>query len=222
MVAKNILHEAYELLFPESEQRLVFDVVYTGRVRDFGAFINMRGDVITLKISKKFRGVAKEIQIGIAQELLCRLFKKKKKTLFMDLYNNFVRNLHKVVPKDKNDPVLEASFNRVNERYFVGLVERPNLVWGQNSVRTFGSYNFKSDTITMSRIFEKSDTKYLDYVMFHEMLHKQRKFETRGLRTRYHDSKFKRAEKIFKDSEQIEKDLRRFAVKMRVKSFFGF
>lgn len=222
MTAKNILHEAYDLLFPGEEKGYTFEVIYTGRVRAYGAFISLRGDSITLKISKKFRGVAKEIQIGIAQELLCKLFKRKKRTMFVDIYNNFVKNLHLAVPKDKTDPVLEASFNRVNEKYFVGFVERPNLVWGQHAIRTFGSYNFKSDTITMSRIFEDADPRYLDYIMFHEMLHKQRKFDNRGLRTRYHDSKFKRAEKIFKDSEQIEKELGRFAMKKRVKSFFGF
>jgi hypothetical protein len=57
--------------------------------------------------------------------------------------------------------------------------------------------------------------------MFHEMLHKQRKFEVRGTKTRYHDRKFRNAEKIYENSKSIEKELNRFVSGVRIRSFFG-
>ncbi|MBU0461436.1 MAG: SprT-like domain-containing protein [Nanoarchaeota archaeon] len=218
---KNLLEEAYHLLFPHAKENKIFRVVYSGRLKDFGGNIRMSGDMLELKLSRRFHGISREIQIGLAQELLCRLFKRGKKTMYIDLYNSFVKNLHIAIPKNRTHPRLEESFDRVNLTYFLGLVERPNLVWGAVSKSTLGTYDFKTDTIKISKIFLNSEERLLDYVMFHEMLHKQRKFEVRGLTTRYHDSKFKRAEKVFKDSEQLEKELNRFASRARVKSFFG-
>ncbi|MFQ5475378.1 MAG: SprT-like domain-containing protein, partial [Candidatus Nanoarchaeia archaeon] len=179
------------------------------------------GDVLELKLSRRFNGVSKEIQIGCAQELLCKLFKRSKNSMYIDVYNNFVKSLHLAIPKNRTHPVLEDSFNRVNSHYFLGLVERPNLEWGQASKRTLGTYDFKTDTIKVSKIFHNEDTKYLDFVMFHEMLHKQRKFEVKGNTTRYHDGKFKRAERVFKDHEAMEKELNKFVAKTKAKSFFG-
>lgn len=218
---KNILQEAHELLFPHARAERIFKVTYSGRFKDFGGYLHMNGKVLELKLSRRFHGTSREIQIGMAQELLCKLFKRKKNTMFIDIYNNFVKNLHIAIPKTRNHPTLNDSFERINSRYFLGLVERPNLVWGKASKRTLGSYDYKTDTITISRIFQKAEDRLLDYVMFHETLHKQRKFEVRAQKTIYHDGKFKRAEKIFENSEQTEKDVNKFVSKVRLKSFFG-
>lgn len=220
MEEKNILQEAYERLGLTHRVPKTFEVVYTGRMRDYGSQLLMEGPHLTLKLSRQFYGVAREIQMGMAQELLCKLMKNKKKTIYIDLYNNFVKNLHLAVPKDRIDPELEESFDRVNDRYFLGLVEKSNLRWGREAVRTFGSYDFKNDTITISRIFKDSDDRYVDYIMFHEMLHKQRKFKSHASRTIYHDSTFKRAEKVFEDADILEKELGRFAAKAKAKAFF--
>ena len=219
---KNILAEAYELLFPHARAERIFKVIYSGRFKDFGGHLHMSGNVIELKLSRRFHGVSREIQMGMAQEILCKLFKRNKNTMYIDIYNNFVKNLHIAIPKTKNHPVLNDSFERINQRYFLGLVERPNLVWGKASKRTLGSYDYKADTITISRIFQKSEDRLLDYVMFHETLHKQRKFEVRAQKTIYHDSKFKRAENVFENSDQTERDLNKFVSKVRLKSLFGF
>ncbi|MFC1752914.1 hypothetical protein ACFL96_05905 [Thermoproteota archaeon] len=218
---KNILEEAYELLFPTARAKREFKVTYSGRFKDFGAHIYMEGSFLELKLSRKYYRISKEIQIGLAQELLCKLFKRKKNTMYIDIYNNFVKSLHLAIPKDKSHPVLEASFNRINYQYFLGLIERPNLVWGKMSKRTLGSYDYKTDTITVSRVFEKAEDRLLDYVMFHEALHKQRKFKISGSKTLYHDGKFKRAEKVFQDAAQTEKDMNKFVNRVKVRDFFG-
>jgi hypothetical protein len=217
----NIAEQAYKDLFPESGEQYYFSVDYTGRLKDYGGNVSFRAGHMSFKLSRKWHGVSPEIQMGLIQELMLRLLKKKKQSMYIDLYNNFVRSLHLAIPKDMNDPQLEASFNRINERYFLGLVERPNLCWGQESTRTFGSYDFKTDKIKISTIFKDTDTKYLDYIMYHETLHKQRKFFKSGTKTYYHDARFKRLEAVFENGEQIEKELGLVARKARVKAIAG-
>ena len=159
--------------------------------------------------------------MGLIQELMLKLLKKKKNSMYVDLYNNFVKNLHLAIPKDKSDPQLEESFIRINDRYFLGLVEQPNLVWGRFATTTFGSYDFKNDTVTISRAFkEVEDTVYLDYIMFHEVLHKQRKFFKSGSKTYYHDKKFKRLEKVFENGDVIEKELGRVVGREKAKAYY--
>ena len=216
----NLAERAYRELFPSSSTNYRFILNYNNRFKSFGANARLAGGILELNLSGKWEGISEEIQIGLMQELILKLTRKKKETLSIDLYNSFVKNLHLAIPKTKSDPVLEDSFNRVNERFFLGLVEQPNLRWGGLSTSTFGSYDFKTDTVTMSRIFEETDTLYLDYIMFHEILHKQRKFKRSGSKTYYHDSKFKRAEKIFPDSDKIEKQLGRVATKAKFKAMF--
>jgi predicted SprT family Zn-dependent metalloprotease len=212
--------KAYADLFPDSIGSYTFTTYYNNRIKPFGGYVAMRGSHIEFRLSKKWVPISQEIRMGLMQELLLKLLKRKKQTMYIDLYNNFIRSLHLAIPKDKNDPQLEASFNRVNDKYFVGLVERPNLQWGQLSTRTFGSYDFKTDTVTMSTVFKNTEGKYLDYVMFHELLHKQRKFFKSGSKTYYHDAKFKRLEAVFEDGEQIEKELGHVAAKEKLKAYF--
>ncbi|MFC1742177.1 hypothetical protein ACFL3V_06590 [Nanoarchaeota archaeon] len=217
----NLAEKAYLNLFPTSKANYGFKVKYTGRLKDFGAYVSLSGGVIEFRLSRKWYAISPEIQMGCMQELLVKLMKVKKESMYIDLYNGFVKNLHVAVPKDNIDPLLRESFDRVNERYFLGLVECPNLKWGRFATTTFGSYDFKNDTITMSSAFkEVEDIKYVDYIMFHEMLHKQRKFFKSGARTYYHDARFKRLEKVFEDGAAIEKELGRVVGKEKAKAYY--
>ena len=220
-MADNIAEQAYMNLFPDSKNNYEFRVVYTGRLKDYGAYLSLSGNVMEFKMSRRWYTVSPEIQMGLMQELILQLLKRKKHSMYVDLYNNFVKNLHLAIPKDKSHPQLEESFNRVNDRYFLGLVERPNLVWGKFATTTFGSYDFKSDTVTISSAFkEVEDVKYLDYIMFHELLHKQRKFFRSGTKTYYHDKRFRRLEKVFEGGEQIDKELAIVVRREKAKAYY--
>ena len=113
----------------------------------------------------------------------------------------------------------------MNERYFLGTVQIPNLAFGQRSFKKLGSYTYGSDTITMSTIFkdiDEKDQELLDYVMFHEMLHKVHKFRSKNGRSFHHTPIFKHAEQQFDNYQGMESRLSSFVRKKRVKNFFGF
>ncbi|MCX8147531.1 MAG: hypothetical protein N3D84_03625, partial [Candidatus Woesearchaeota archaeon] len=170
----DIVEEAFRLLYPDKEFNYETKVKYSGHFSDYGANIKIKGNIICLGMSKKWKEVSREIQIGLAQELLLKILGKRNKkelknisTTYLDLYNSFIKNIHIAIPKTHIEPMLSESFDRVNEKYFYGLVEKPNLVWGGDSLRCLGSYDYKKDTIKISRIFEKlgkNDPDLLDIV----------------------------------------------------------
>ncbi|MEA3430512.1 MAG: SprT-like domain-containing protein [Nanoarchaeota archaeon] len=208
MKKEDLIITAFERLYPNKNLNKQIALKYSGRFSDYNANVKMTSYNIEFNLSKKWRGVSKEIIIGLLQDLILKINKDKRKTLNTDLYHNFIKSLHHSIKKDKTDPILEASFNRVNEQYFTGLMERPNLVWGRFSKRKLGSYDFHTDTISMSKHFIDKEHNLLDYVMYHEMLHKKFKFTNSGSRNRFHSTEFKKAEKKFQNSEEIEKRLK--------------
>ena len=218
-----LIEQSFTELFPNKNiEDYNFEIKYHNKFNPYNANVKYIRNNFEFNLSKKWRKVSKEIQIGLIQELLLKIFKEKKKTTNIDLYNIFLKNVHISIPKDKNDPILEESFNRVNEKYFFGQIERPNLVWGNFSLRKLGHYEYGSDTISMSRIFENSDNDILDYVMYHEMLHKKHKFHNKGLRNFHHTAEFKKKEKEFENSEDMEEKISRVIKKIRFKNVLKF
>lgn len=226
----NLAEKAYMELFPNRPLDHEFSVKYTAKFKPYRANVRMRDNRVLFSMSRKWKSVSHEIQIGIIQDLMQRILSRKMKidrvkTTSMDLYNIFLKKIHMAIPKTNIDPLLEESFDRVNEKYFNNMIEKPNLVWGAYSTSKLGSYEYGSDTITMSRIFENSDTKLLDYVMHHEMLHKKHKFNHGSCRTLHHTAEFRKEESMFEGRELMERGIRKLAGSSRRKvsifSLFG-
>jgi len=206
----NLLQKAYKELYKdESPKDLVLK--YSGRFRGYNANVRMTQNEIAVKMSKKWRGVSSDIQKGLLQELLVRLYKTKKQTIHMDLYHNFIKSLSTVAPKTQTHPVLEKSFQRVNESFFNGMLEQPNLRTG-NGINRLGTYEYATDTVTISKIL-MDRRELMDYVMYHELLHKKHKYTAKKGRHAHHSKKFKQDEKKFQDSEFLEQELKKLVGK---------
>lgn len=215
----NIVQDAYKGLFPDKEINYITELSYNNRFRGYNANIQLRGERLILALSKKWRGVDSQIQIGLIQQLMVKLFRKKINTVNMDLYSHFLKSVHLAIPKTKTDNVLALSFTRVNENFFNGLLEKPNLCWSQ-SLNRVGSYEFGTDTITISKCLQ-DDFELLDYIMHHELLHKQLKFRSRYGRIRSHTRLFREREALFPNQLLLERRLKRVCSKNRLKRMFG-
>ena len=95
------------------------------------------------------------------------------------------------------------------------MMERPNLVWGTVNVCRMGSYEYGSDTLMLSRILA-DDTNLLDYVMYHELLHKKHKFSSKHGRAIHHSKAFRIDEQKFKDAPLLEKRLGQLTRRSRI------
>ncbi|NOZ80102.1 MAG: M48 family metallopeptidase [DPANN group archaeon] len=209
----DIVEEAFRELYPDRIPSYEAKIRYSGRFSSYNANILHRQNNLTIRMSKAWRGVDREIRKGLIQTLLLKLFgtrKAPKKTLAMDLYNIFLQNVHIGVEKDTFEPDIAESFDRMNERYLNGMVDRPNLVWGTASMRKLGSYEYGTDTISISTVLKDAPEELLDLVVYHEMLHKKFKFSTRNGRSYYHTPQFRKKEREFSDFDHWEDELKRF------------
>jgi predicted metal-dependent hydrolase len=109
------------------------------------------------------------------------------------------------VPKTKTHPILEKSFQRVNEAFFNGMMEQPNLRIGKG-VNRLGTYEYATDTVMVSQILIDNE-ELMDYVMYHELLHKKHQYTAKKGRQRHHSKKFKEDEAKFPNAELLEQEL---------------
>lgn len=214
--AMGMCDDAIAGLFPERAGRYSTQLKYSGKFKSFNANVRMSGSRIAFCLSRKWETVSCEIQIGLLQSLLLRLFRAKGETQNLELYEMFMKNMSKAALVHTQEPELLVSFERVNDGYFYGMLDPPNLVWGDKSLRKLGSYEYGSDTITISRIFFGGPARLLDYVMYHEMLHKKHSFSSKNGRSYYHTHKFRKQEQEFTGYPAIEKELSSFIRKRKI------
>jgi len=186
--------------------------------RKFGAYnanVKKQNQLLVFSFSPEWKRVSKEITIGLVQELLLRILRKKAKTTNIDLYNNFVKNLHLSASKTETDPALKEIFDVVNTRYFHSVMEMPNLKWGLTSKTKLATYDYHTDTINVSTIFQSAGKQIISYLVYHEMLHKKLKFHNNGSRSVHHSRQFRQMEKEFENQQEVERLLERFLRKNR-------
>jgi len=162
---------------------------------------------------------------GIIDELAAFVRGKKSKT---PLVREFIMRqsglLKKRVPRPAqvctqgkyHDLLALAGF--VNREYFGGGITAP-VTWGTarrgGSVRrrTLGSYSSHTNTIRINPVLDKKKVPpyFIEFIIYHEMLHADMGVEKRLGRRRVHTPEFRRREKMFKRYAEAlawEKDAR--------------
>jgi len=214
----NLAEKAFSELFPEKKLNKRLVVKYSRAFNPYNANVKYNDCSMIFNLSHEWRSISDEIKIGLIQTLLIRVYKENKRTLNTELYENFIKKIGDYSEPEESDPLLEKSFNRVNEKYFNGFMDKPNLKWGGNSFSQLGCYEYGSNTVIISRVLAE-DEELLDYIMYHELMHKKHKFKSRNGRSYHHTKEFRRKEKEF-DNPMIEEKLRRFLKKKKLRKIF--
>lgn len=177
-------------------------IEYSKRIKGYNASVVLYPQLIIFKFGHAWKGIDRDIQIGLVQHLLGRAFRKVKETPKICLYNSFIKNAWLSIGKKKQDAALLAIFKLLNEKYFNNEIDTPNLIWTENR-RVLGSYDFNTDTIRISKRLA-NDCELLMYVLYHEMLHKLLGFSGR----RHHSAEFNEALKRFPGWAELERKLK--------------
>lgn len=114
---------------------------------------------------------------------------------------------------------LEEVFKRVNKRYFRDRVEMPVLTWNKIIThRKFGHYVPATDTVMISIALDVKDVPpyVIDYVMYHEMLHKKLGVKVVNGRQIAHTPEFRAQEKRFKHYPQAQAFLNKLSLGMQI------
>ncbi len=218
----NLIEQSYERLFPDKVLEYTTSVEYNRRLSDFNANIKLRGKHIHVALNLQWKDIDNEIKIGLVQHLLLKLMRQKKSSSNVELYHHFIRTIPTMIVKANFDPILKESFERMSLHFFGGHLEKPNLVWGTASTRRLAHYNFHSDTITVSTIFREAPVRLLDYVMYHEMLHKFHQFKSKDGRDSFHSPTFRADEKRYPGFETVDAEIHQYLRSLRSKEKKSF
>ena len=225
----NLVEESFSRLFPGTEFNFSVFVSYSGKFKPYNATVRKIGGNLYFSLSRSWEATSEEIVIGIIQHLLIKILRRERfmkaamrgsrkiTSLNMQLYDDFIKGVSEVAAvNNDNDEILGPAFARVNEKYFMNLSDKPNLRWGSASFRKLASFDYHTNTITISALFSDAPQNLLDYLMHHEMLHKRLKFNSgNGGRAIHHSSSFKKLEQNFEGSGAIEAQLDSFLSSQR-------
>jgi len=105
---------------------------------------------------------------------------------------------------------LDLSFKRVNQQYFHDSLSRPHLIWSSRlTFRKFGHYQWDIDTVMISQTLDNQRVPefVVDYVMYHELLHKKLGIRKVNGRRLSHTKIFRNEEQKFMKFEKAKKYL---------------
>lgn len=111
---------------------------------------------------------------------------------------------------------LDQSFQRVNQAYFQGSLAQPHLAWsGRLTHRKFGHYQWDTDTIVVSSSLdqERVPEMLVDYIVYHELLHKKLGARQGEHNRIAHTQEFRKVESRFREIERARKLLTQIAKK---------
>ena len=107
---------------------------------------------------------------------------------------------------------LERIFARLNRRYFDGEIAKPVLTWSQRRARSIlGHHDAAHDTITISKTLDSREVPewFVEYIVFHEMLHIKHPARIIKGRRYYHTAAFRADEQRFRRYRQAQEWLDR-------------
>ncbi len=104
---------------------------------------------------------------------------------------------------------LHPIFERLNSQYFEGKLASV-ITWGSSCARhcvrkrTLGSYSSHTDTIRVNPVLDRKTVPlhYIEFIVYHEMLHASMGTEKKNGRRAVHTSDFRKRERLFRDYEK--------------------
>ncbi len=185
------------------------------RFTSLNTTIRLREGHVYVSLSDLLEGAPEPVLRAIAHILLAKLYKKPIEPGHNHRYKRFassaaVTRQTELIrgargSKRYSGPQgryynLEEVFESLNERFFNGLMGRPELTWSEhNAKRSLGHYDAAHNTIVVSRVFDRpSSPRYaVEYLLYHEMLHLKHPVKMNGIRRCVHSREFKAEERQF-------------------------
>ena len=196
--------------------------------------IRVRAGRVYVRLSDLFQTAPPEVIRALAFLLVARLLSRKAPRDQERIYRAFAfspqllrasdlarRQRGRKVVSSAHGKVydLEKIFARLNRRYFKGEMEKPVLTWSQRRARSIlGHHDAAHDTITISKTLDSREVPewFVEYILFHEMLHIKHPARLIKGRRRYHTSAFRLDERRFPHYQAAQQWLERLARQRRV------
>jgi predicted metal-dependent hydrolase len=189
--------------------------------------IRLRQGNLFVRLSDLLEGAPEPVLRAIAHILLAKMYRKPVNPGHAARYRRYVsshdltrkarlirqiRGRKRIVPAQGHAYNLEEIFDRLNARFFRGLLGRPILTWSKDLARNrLGHYDPAHNAIVVSRIFDHPRVpRYaVEYIVYHEMLHLKHPVKVRGSRRCVHPAEFQAEENLFPDLQRAQQFLKR-------------
>ncbi len=191
--------------------------------------IRLRSGRIYVRVSDIFKDAPLNVQRALAFILVSKLLSKKTPEVHERVYRDYAyssqilrasdiarrRRGRKIISTARGRVYdLDKMFNRLNRRYFDGRIEKPIITWSQRRTRRIlGHHDAVHDTIVISKTLDARDVPewFVEYILFHEMLHIKHPARLINGRRYYHTNTFRAEEQRFPYYEEAQDWLDRVA-----------
>ncbi len=189
--------------------------------------IRVRANRVYVRISDLLQGAPPEVVRALAFLLVARLLSRKAPRHEEQIYRAYAfspellrarsearkRRGRKVISTATGRFYdLEKMFSRINRRHFDGEIDKPALTWSQRRARSIlGHHDAAHETITISKALDSADVPewFVEYILFHEMLHIKHRPRIINGRRYYHTAAFRAEEQRYPRYEQAQEWLDR-------------
>lgn len=196
--------------------------------------IRIRSGKVYVRISDICRDAPPEILRAVAWILVSRLLGKKAPTIHEKVYREYsltseVMRASDLVRRGRGRKMVSSSrgevydldrmFAKLNRRYFEGEISKPTLTWSQRRTRSIlGHHDHIYDHITISKTLDSMDVPewFVEYILYHEMLHIKHPAKLINGRRYYHTSSFRMDERKFAHYDESQRWLEKLARLRRV------
>ena len=188
--------------------------------------IRMREGKLLVRLSDLLEGAPAPVLKAIAHILLAKMYRRPIDREAAARYRKYVSSHHvsrkahlvrQMRGRKHLDSAqgrtydLEALFEDLNQRFFHGLMARPQMTWSRDHARnSLGHYDPAHNAIVVSRIFDHPRVPRfaVEYIVYHEMLHLKHPVRLRGTRRCVHSADFQAEEKLFPQLDEVKQFLR--------------
>jgi Protein of unknown function DUF45 len=191
--------------------------------------IRRRDDLLYVRFSDLLRRAPLDVLEAAAALLLSRVYRRRAPRALVQPYLQYARSERvrgrinrmrsRRVRRVPTDPQgrhhnLGELFDRINQEYFAGELQRPHVGWSMhNWRRQFGSYDPGPNQIVLNRRMDRPRVPrfVVEYVLYHEMLHVKHPTRRSGCTLVSHSPEFRAEEKRFAHFAVARKFLDRLA-----------
>jgi hypothetical protein len=184
--------------------------------------IRIREGRLRIRLSDLLEGAPESVLESIAHILLAKIYRKPIEPVHSARYRRYVsshdmsakahlvrqmRGRKRLASAKGCVYHLEEIFDALNQRFFDGLLGRPQMTWSQvRSRRSLAHYDPAHNAIVVSSIFDHPLVPRcaVEYIVYHEMLHLKHPVKLRGSRRCVHGKEFQAEERLFPQLHQAK------------------
>lgn len=184
--------------------------------------IRVRSGRVRARLSDIFKDAPADVHRALAFILVSKLLSKRTPAAHERLYRTYacspeIQRAIDATRRERGRKVvssargrvydLEQIFTRLNRRFFDGALKKPTLTWSQRETqRILGHHDAAHDTIVISKSLDEVDVPdwFVEFVLYHEMLHIKHPARVVKGRRYYHTRAFRVEERRFPYYEEAQ------------------